>query len=53
MGFMGAAYYLVPEESERELYSPGWQSVMFWVFLVAAALTVVGYLSCPMRRWPR
>jgi nitric oxide reductase subunit B len=23
MGFMGAAYYLIPEESERELYAPG------------------------------
>jgi nitric oxide reductase subunit B len=26
MGFMGAAYYLVPEESERELHSaPNWR----------------------------
>ncbi|WGZ93002.1 MAG: cbb3-type cytochrome c oxidase subunit I [Candidatus Thiothrix putei] len=47
MGFMGAAYYLVPEESQRELYSPKLAVLMFWVFLVAAALTVVGYLSVP------
>ncbi|MCK9284422.1 MAG: cbb3-type cytochrome c oxidase subunit I [Rhodocyclaceae bacterium] len=47
MGFMGSAYYLVPEEAERELYSPKLAIVTFWVFLVAAALTVVGYLAVP------
>lgn len=36
MGFMGAAYYLVPEEAERELHSPRLALVTFWVFLVAA-----------------
>ncbi|MBI3713381.1 MAG: cbb3-type cytochrome c oxidase subunit I [Burkholderiales bacterium] len=46
-GFMGAAYYLVPEESERELHSPKLAIWMFWVFLVAGALTVIGYLSVP------
>jgi nitric oxide reductase subunit B len=46
-GFMGAAYYLVPEESERELHSPKLAILMFWVFLVAGALTVVGYLAVP------
>ncbi|MBW9258903.1 MAG: cbb3-type cytochrome c oxidase subunit I [Candidatus Thiodiazotropha sp. (ex. Lucinisca nassula)] len=44
MAFMGASYYLVPEEAETELYSPGLATLMFWVFLVAAALTVAGYL---------
>ncbi|CAG4883111.1 Nitric oxide reductase subunit B [Georgfuchsia toluolica] len=47
MGFMGSAYYLVPEESETELYSPKLAIATFWVFLVAAALTVVGYLTVP------
>ncbi|MBO0611479.1 cbb3-type cytochrome c oxidase subunit I [Thiothrix fructosivorans] len=47
MGFMGAAYYLVPEESQRELYSPKLAVLMFWVFLVAATLTVIGYLAVP------
>ena len=47
MGFMGAAYYLVPEESQRELYSPKLAVLMFWVFLAAALLTVIGYLSVP------
>ncbi|MCB1722887.1 MAG: cbb3-type cytochrome c oxidase subunit I [Gammaproteobacteria bacterium] len=46
-GFMGAAYYLVPEESERELVSPGLAILMFWVFLIAGALTVLGYLLVP------
>ncbi|MFZ6771336.1 cbb3-type cytochrome c oxidase subunit I [Undibacterium sp. SXout7W] len=46
-GFMGAAYYLVPEESERELHSPKLAMLMFWVFLVAGALTVIGYLTVP------
>ncbi|HHJ14978.1 MAG TPA: nitric-oxide reductase large subunit [Gammaproteobacteria bacterium] len=46
-GFMGAAYYLVPEESERELHSPGLAVLLFWVFLVAGALTILGYLLVP------
>ncbi|RMG38427.1 MAG: nitric-oxide reductase large subunit [Gammaproteobacteria bacterium] len=46
-GFMGAAYYLVPEEAERELFSPGLAKLLFWVFLIAGALTVLGYLLVP------
>jgi len=46
-GFMGAAYYLIPEESERELESPMLALGLFWVFLVAGALTVLGYLLVP------
>lgn len=46
-GFMGAAYYLVPEEAERELESPMLAKLMFWVFLVAGALTILGYLLVP------
>jgi nitric oxide reductase subunit B len=47
MGFMGAAYYLVPEESERELFAPWLATLMFWVFLLAALATVAGYLLVP------
>ncbi len=47
MGFMGGAYYMIPEESETELASPKLAIAMFWIFLVAAALTVVGYLTVP------
>jgi nitric oxide reductase subunit B len=46
-GFMGAAYYLIPEESERELHSPKLALAMFWIFLVAGAATIVGYLFVP------
>lgn len=47
MGFMGAAYYLIPEESETDLFSPKLAIIMFWIFLVAGALTIVGYLTVP------
>jgi nitric oxide reductase subunit B len=46
-GFMGAAYYLIPEESERELHSPKLALAMFWIFLVAGAATILGYLLVP------
>ncbi len=46
-GFMGAAYYMVPEETETELHSPKLALALFWIFLVAGALTIVGYLSLP------
>jgi len=43
-GFMGAAYSLVPEEAETELYSPLLAWILFWVFLAAGVLTILGYL---------
>lgn len=46
-GFMGAAYYMVPEESETELHSTKLALILFWVFLVAGALTILGYLMVP------
>ena len=46
-GFMGASYYLIPEESETELFSPKLAIATFWIFLVAGALTIVGYLMVP------
>ncbi len=46
-GFMGAAYFLVPEESERELFAPWLAKLMFWIFLVAGVLTILGYLLVP------
>ncbi|MCW9013992.1 MAG: cbb3-type cytochrome c oxidase subunit I [Gammaproteobacteria bacterium] len=44
MGFMGAAYYLVPEEAETELHSPKLAVALFWIFLAAAGATVAAYL---------
>ncbi len=46
-GFMGGAYYMIPEEAETELFSPKLALLMFWIFLVAGALTIVGYLAVP------
>jgi nitric oxide reductase subunit B len=44
LGFFGSTYYLLPEEAERELFSPKLAIVQFWIFFVAAAVCVVGYL---------
>jgi nitric oxide reductase subunit B len=46
-GFMGAAYYLVPEEAETELYSPKLAIILFWIFAAAGVLTIIGYLLVP------
>lgn len=46
-GFMGATYYLIPEEAERELWSPKLAMITFWVFVVAGVATILGYLFVP------
>lgn len=46
-GFMGATYYLVPEEAERELWSPKLAIITFWVFAVTGVATILGYLFVP------
>ena len=46
-GFMGSAYYLIPEESETELYSPKLAMILFWVFAAAGVATILGYLLVP------
>jgi nitric oxide reductase subunit B len=46
-GFMGAAYYMVPDEAETELHSPLLAKVMFWIFLTAGVVTILGYLLVP------
>ncbi|MDY6981166.1 MAG: cbb3-type cytochrome c oxidase subunit I [Pseudomonadota bacterium] len=46
-GFMGATYYLVPEEAETELHSTKLAHILFWIFLVAGGVTVLGYLLVP------
>ncbi len=45
--FMGASYYLVPEESERELWSPKLAIITFWIFAAAGVATILGYLLVP------
>ncbi|VAW33471.1 Nitric-oxide reductase subunit B [hydrothermal vent metagenome] len=49
-GFMGAAYYLVPEESQRELHSVKLAKFLFWLFLGAGAVIVASYLLIPYAR---
>ena len=49
-GFMGAAYYMVPEEAETELHSPALAIALFWIFLVAGAATILGYVLVPYAR---
>lgn len=44
MGFMGATYYLLPEETENELHSPKLAIAQFWIFFVAALVAVGGYV---------
>jgi nitric oxide reductase subunit B len=44
IGFFGAAYYLVPEEAERELHSPLLAYVQLALFTFGALAAVVGYL---------
>lgn len=46
-GFMGSTYYLIPEEAERELWSPLLAKITFWIFLIAGVATILGYLFVP------
>jgi len=43
-GFMGATYWLVPEESRTEIYSPRLAYWQLGLFVVAGVTAVVGYL---------
>jgi len=45
--FMGASYYLVPEEADTELHSPLLARILFWVFAAAGVATILGYLFVP------
>jgi nitric oxide reductase subunit B len=49
-GFMGASYYLVPEECQTELHSPLLAKILFWVFAAAGVATILGYLLVPYTR---
>ncbi|MBX3185309.1 MAG: cbb3-type cytochrome c oxidase subunit I [Polyangiaceae bacterium] len=42
-GFMGAAYYIVPEEAERELYWPKLAAVQLIAFVVVGVVALVGF----------
>ena len=49
-GFMGATYYLVPEECQTELHSPLLAKILFWIFAAAGVVTILGYLTVPYSR---
>ncbi|MBK8456865.1 MAG: cbb3-type cytochrome c oxidase subunit I [Phyllobacteriaceae bacterium] len=44
LGFFGAAYYLIPEESERELHSPKLAYLQLILLMVGASAAVLTYL---------
>src|SRR5205809_7214755 len=44
IGFMGATYYLLPEETETELVSRLLAKIQLWIFFGAAGIAVAGYL---------
>jgi nitric oxide reductase subunit B len=44
LGFFGAAYYLIPEESERELHSTKLAWIQLGIFVLGTAGVVVTYL---------
>lgn len=42
-GFMGAAYYIIPEEAQRELYWPKLGYVQLIAFVVVGVTAVIGF----------
>ncbi len=44
LGFFGAAYFVIPDEAEREIHSPLLAYVQLAILLVGGAGAVVGYL---------
>lgn len=45
LGYFGASYFLIPEESEREIHSPRLAWLQLGVFVFAALAAVASYLS--------
>ena len=44
MGFFGSAYYLIPEEAEREIESPTLAYIQLGLLMFGALAAVIGYL---------
>ncbi len=42
-GFMGAAYYIIPEEAEIELYSVKLAKLQFWSLALVGVASVIGF----------
>ncbi len=45
IGFMGGTYYLVPEEGEAEIYSPGLAHFQLALFVLIGVAAIVGYIA--------
>lgn len=44
-GFMGGTYYLVPEETETEIYSTGLAKLQLYLFAALGVTAVIGYMA--------
>lgn len=44
LGFFAAAYYLIPEESEREIHSPLLAYIQLGILTIGGLASIVGYL---------
>lgn len=42
-GFMGAAYYIIPEEADREILSVKWAYVQLIAFVVVGVTAIIGF----------
>lgn len=42
-GFMGAAYYIIPEEADREIISVKWAYVQLIAFVVVGVTAIIGF----------
>lgn len=42
-GFMGAAYYIIPEEADREIISIKWAYVQLIAFVIVGVTAIVGF----------
>ncbi len=42
-GFMGAAYYIIPEEADREILSEKWAYVQLIAFVIVGVTAIIGF----------
>jgi len=45
LGFMGGTYYMIPEESDTELYSTKLAKLQFWLLAFAGVGSIVSYVA--------
>lgn len=43
LGFMGAAYFIIPDEADREVYSVPLAIIQLGAFLVVGVIAIIGY----------